>query len=321
MKLLLKPLIELKITTLRLFCLLFVNPAFLCYVGIMSDLGPIAYMVSGGLGGICCVLVGHPFDTIKVRQQTLTGTTNSTFDCVKKTITNEGIRGLYKGMATPLLAVAPIFALSFSSYRISTDLILQATNHKKKLFAEFWGGAFSGLFTTVLLAPGERIKCLLQTQGIISSKLYRGPMDCAKKLYRAGGMANIYRGAGATLLRDVPASGLYFVTYETLREYFFKKNMNVFGTVLAGGTSGIVFWLFAMPFDVLKSLQQTAKAEGNLFSIANNLLSKEGPSAFYKGITPVLIRAFPANAACFLGVELGRYLFITIDTGRLPATT
>lgn len=36
---------------------------------------PIKYFISGGFGGICTVLVGHPFDTIKVRLQTtaLTG--------------------------------------------------------------------------------------------------------------------------------------------------------------------------------------------------------------------------------------------------------
>ena len=28
---------------------------------------PIKYFLSGGLGGICTVVVGHPLDTIKVR--------------------------------------------------------------------------------------------------------------------------------------------------------------------------------------------------------------------------------------------------------------
>lgn len=33
------------------------------------------------------------------------------------------------------------------------------------------------------------------------------------------------------------------------------------------------------------------------------LLKEEGPRALYKGCTPVMLRAFPANAACFLGFE------------------
>lgn len=38
--------------------------------------------------------------------------------------------------------------------------------------------------------------------------------------------------------------------------------------------------------------------------VLRELLRTEGPRALYKGIVPVMLRAFPANAACFLGYEL-----------------
>ena len=77
--------------------------------------------VAGGAGGMSAVLSGHPFDTIKVRLQTMpmpklgekpmyTGM----WDCVAKTVKYEGVfKGLYKGMGAPLVGVTPIFALSF----------------------------------------------------------------------------------------------------------------------------------------------------------------------------------------------------------------
>jgi len=34
------------------------------------------------------------------------------------------------------------------------------------------------------------------------------------------------------------------------------------------------------------------------------LMKEEGPLALYKGVVPVMLRAFPANAACFIGFEL-----------------
>lgn len=34
------------------------------------------------------------------------------------------------------------------------------------------------------------------------------------------------------------------------------------------------------------------------------LMREEGPKALYKGFVPVMLRAFPANAACFMGFEV-----------------
>ena len=58
---------------------------------------------------------------------------------------------------------------------------------------------------------------LVQIQHASGEHKYKGPVDCAKKLYREGGIRGVYRGTAATLLRDVPASGMYFMTYEWLQ--------------------------------------------------------------------------------------------------------
>ena len=34
-----------------------------------ENVNPIKYFLSGGFGGVCTVLAGHPLDTIKVRLQ------------------------------------------------------------------------------------------------------------------------------------------------------------------------------------------------------------------------------------------------------------
>lgn len=184
-----------------------------------------------------------------------------TFDCLKKTVSNEGVRGLYKGMGAPLAGVAPIFAISFLGYGVGKRLFGPENPDQFRVVHYFTAGAFSGIFTTSIMAPGERIKCLLQIQeGVNQPKVYDGPVDCAKKLYKQGGLASIYRGSGATLLRDVPASGLYFLTYEVMRNYITengKKEASLLGTIFAGGFAGIANWIVGMPADVLKSRLQT----------------------------------------------------------------
>lgn len=48
--------------------------------------------VAGGVGGICAVVVGHPFDLVKVRLQTAErGVYTGALDVVRKTVAREGI--------------------------------------------------------------------------------------------------------------------------------------------------------------------------------------------------------------------------------------
>ncbi|KAF5276664.1 hypothetical protein FQA39_LY06468 [Lamprigera yunnana] len=283
----------------------------------MSELNPLEYFLCGGFGGICTVLVGHPLDTIKVRLQTMPIPVagekplySGTWDCIKKTVALEGPKGLYKGMGAPLAGVAPIFAISFMGYGVGKQIFGPSGGVQLNTAQYFLAGAFSGIFTTSIMAPGERIKCLLQIQQGTANKVYKGPLDCAIKLYKQGGIRSIYLGSLATIMRDVPASGLYFLTYEKLKNYLTKngtKDITLWGTILAGGSAGIANWLVGMPPDVLKSRLQTAPHgtyPNGLRDVFTDLMKKEGPFALYKGIIPVLLRAFPANAACFVGFEL-----------------
>ncbi len=66
-------------------------------------------------------------------------------------------------MAAPITGVAPIFAMSFFGYGLGKRL-LQTKETELSNAQIFYAGAFSGIFTTTIMAPGERIKCLLQVK-------------------------------------------------------------------------------------------------------------------------------------------------------------
>jgi len=279
---------------------------------------PVKYFLCGGFGGICTVITGHPLDTIKVRLQTMPLPApgqrplyKGTFDCASQTIKNEGFFGLYKGMSAPLVGVAPIFAISFFGYGLGKRL-LQTDGERLSYTKHFLAGAFSGCFTTFIVAPGERIKCLLQVQANTEGpKMYNGMVDCAKKLYKQGGLKSLYRGTFPTFLREIPGGGLYFLTYEYVqdkaKEYSGTTEISLIQTIFAGGIAGMSYWVLGMPPDVVKSRLQTApegKYPGGVRQVLSELLKTEGPTALYRGVTPVMLRAFPANAACFLGFEL-----------------
>jgi len=211
-------------------------------------------------------------------------------------------------MTSPLMGVIPMYALCFFGYEIGKRLFTTEESYRElRLLDIAAAGATSGLFTTPILAPLERIKCVLQVQG--TERKYSGTIDCGRQLLRQGGLASLNRGFCATMLRDSIASAFYFSSYEWLKRSLTpegKSSPGVGGTLVAGGTAGILNWLFAIPIDTMKSRLQVApegKYAHGIRSVFFDILKNEKPSAFFRGVGPILIRAFPANAACFLGYE------------------
>jgi len=282
--------------------------------------------LSGGIGGACLVLVGHPLDLVKVKMQTATSLTNtSTFSMLRSTAAKEGIRGLYRGVSAPICAVAPVFAVCFWGFDMGKRIVrsYDGNDNKELSIAQLcFAGGFSAIPTTVLMAPSERIKCLLQIQSKDKVKKYNGMIDCGIKIYQEGGIRSLFKGTNATLLRDIPGSIAYFGVYEVLKREIMKyQNINdptklsTSAVLTAGGFAGIATWMVAIPADVLKSRYQTAPQGQyrNLYHVFQHLVKEEGYSALFRGLRPALLRAFPANAACFYGMELSKVLLSFMD--------
>lgn len=77
-----------------------------------SNISALHDLVAGGIAGSASVIVGHPFDTIKVRLQTSSGSTSST--------TAGGFKSLFSGMGAPLSTAAVVNAIIFATYGAST---------------------------------------------------------------------------------------------------------------------------------------------------------------------------------------------------------
>jgi len=283
-------------------------------------------LIAGGVGGVCAVIVGHPFDLVKVRLQTAEkGMYTGTFDVVKKTITREGpIRGLYAGVSAPLVGVTPMFAVSFWGYDLGKQLVETVSTVTVKNNAPQYtigqisaAGFFSAIPMTIITAPFERVKVLLQIQGQKQlapgeKPKYSGGIDVVRQLYKEGGVRSVFRGSAMTLARDGPGSAAYFAVYEIVKRSLSPKDadgnptgeLSLPAIMTAGGAAGVAMWIPVFPVDTIKSRLQSAEGRPTIGGTIKGVYRSGGIKAFFPGFGPALARAVPANAATFVGVEL-----------------
>jgi solute carrier family 25 carnitine/acylcarnitine transporter 20/29 len=168
---------------------------------------------AGAIAGMVQVLVGQPFDTVKVRLQTQS-IYKGPIDCAKKTFEIDGLKGFYKGTLTPLVGTGVCVAVQFGAMEGAKRYFGGGQLTIPQLYMS---GAFAGLANSVISGPMEHVRIRLQVQQGVGE--YKGPGDFISKVYRQYGVGGLFKGQGITLLREGHGFGVYFAVYE----YFIQR--------------------------------------------------------------------------------------------------
>jgi solute carrier family 25 carnitine/acylcarnitine transporter 20/29 len=252
-------------------------------------------LAAGTVGGAAQLVVGHPFDTIKVKLQSqptpppgqppkFTGA----IDAVKQTIAAEGPRGLYKGMGAPLATVAAFNAVLFTVRGQMEAILRSEPGVALTINQQVVAGAGAGVAVSFLACPTELIKCRLQAQSALGTAApaaaaaaaapaggaaaattvtaaaavkYGGPLDVARHVLRSeGGVRGLFKGLVPTMAREVPGNAVMFGVYEATKQYMAggqdTSGLGRGSLILAGGIAGAAFWSSVYPTDVVKSVLQ-----------------------------------------------------------------
>ncbi|XP_063595922.1 mitochondrial basic amino acids transporter-like [Penaeus indicus] len=268
--------------------------------------------VAGCLGGCAGVAVGHPFDTIKVRMQTQDFRNpkyRGAFHCFNSILKNESIRGLFKGMSSPMAGVAVVNAIIFGVQG-------NVSRHMKDpdaLRSHVIAGSSAGLVQAFVTSPMELLKTRLQLQ---ESSALTSPIECARRIFQTEGLKGLFRGQMITVMRDVPAFGTYFLTYESLSRLYVGDDglPSAPAVLMAGGMAGVASWMITYPIDVVKTRLQCDGIGGinkykGILDCVKVGIAEEGLSSLTRGLAPTLLRAFPVNAATFAVVTWTIRLF------------
>ncbi|TEB31327.1 mitochondrial carrier [Coprinellus micaceus] len=246
--------------------------------GEQVQLDPTVDFIAGTISGMAGLVVGFPFDTVKVRFQSpaIAGRYSSTWNALSTIIRDERVLGLYRGITSPLATVALMNGLVFASYRFLMKMQLESADATPTLAQIALAGAGSGIVSSLITTPTELIK--IRQQSLLVPTTAR---QVAWQIFREQGVRGLYRGVGATALRDV-GYGAYFFAYEATCRWFLASGGGLKGTVaggedpavrmleeagslgwgalmVAGGVAGVAGWVFTFPMDVVKTRIQASQ--------------------------------------------------------------
>ncbi|XP_061659021.1 mitochondrial ornithine transporter 1-like [Syngnathoides biaculeatus] len=279
---------------------------------------------AGAIGGAACVLSGQPLDTAKVKMQTFPALYRGFVHCITSTYKQVGIRGLYRGTSPALMANIAENSVLFMSYGFCQQLIRVAAGTRADAalsdVQKACAGSAASVFSSLVLCPTELVKCRLQAMYEMEAtgKIARSQnsvRSVVKSIMKSEGPRGFFQGLSTTVAREVPGYFCFFGAYELCRSAFAeymkcgKDDIGVAPVVFSGGFGGACLWLAVYPMDCVKSRIQVMSMTGRQGGFLKTfwlIARSEGVGALYSGLTPTMVRTFPANGALFLGYEVSR---------------
>lgn len=240
---------------------------------------------------------------------------------------NEGVATLWRGLTLTLFMAVPSNIIYFTGYEYIRDHSLIVDHPLNPLIC----GALARTMSATFVAPIELMKTRLQSipSDKSSTNMLRKLIQDLVSVLKTKGVRSMFTGLEITLWRDVPFSGIYWLSYEVLKARIgkalkadfqnsvdSKDEWRVFATsFLSGSISGTIGAFFTNPFDVGKTRLQIARESDetikrpSMFRFLAGIYKKEGIGALYAGFTPRVLKIAPACAIMISSYEVGKKFF------------
>ncbi|CAG8439692.1 10903_t:CDS:10 [Ambispora gerdemannii] len=252
---------------------------------------------SGGYtSGVAGLIVGSPLDVLRVRLQVPQRPINNsnrnaspanvtaTTPGLWRMMQTEGVGSWFKGIASPIIGLAFLNAILFTSYGgilrfLDENNIFSNSNHHNRNYESFSipslsqiyvAGFGAGVACFVVSTPTEVVKCKAQVK---MDPHYRSSSTWSvfRDIIKRHGVLGLYQGGTATMIRDSTSYGVYFWVYEGCKRLLgvspanyvnysaggnYIDNNDTLKLLFSGGTAGVVAWACIYPLDVIKTRLQ-----------------------------------------------------------------
>lgn len=180
--------------------------------------------LSGAFAGLTAVLLTYPLELVRTRMafrictdeaemayRTLGGSLRQVFN-------QEGVQGLYAGMAATLVGALPFEGIKFGANEFFRQRLPHGSDGRPLPLYALLAGAVAGTLAHVLTHPLDTVRRRMQISGAAGSDLvYTGMADCVRQVVSSEGVGALFLGIAPTVVRAAPNLGIQFLLYELLK--------------------------------------------------------------------------------------------------------
>ncbi|XP_058082676.1 uncharacterized protein LOC131230739 isoform X2 [Magnolia sinica] len=177
-------------------------------------------IASGAFSGAIATALTNPMEVLKVRLQMNSNLgRGSAIREMRGIASEEGIKGLWKGVGPAMARAAALTASQLATYDESKQALIRWTRLEEGFYLHFISSAIAGTVGTLITAPMDMIKTRLMLQR--ESKRagsYRNGFHCAYQVILTEGPRALYKGGLAIFARLGPQTMITFLVCEKLRQ-------------------------------------------------------------------------------------------------------
>ena len=259
-------------------------------------------LLAGGMAGTCVDVALFPIDTVKTRLQAPGGF-----------LASGGFRGMYRGIGAAAAGSAPGAALFFSVYEEAKVRIRDWQQQQQQQQRQGGGGgwwwrndspvvvhmAAAGMgeaAACLVRVPTEVVKASMQTNAEGSATVITTLRTVLAE--GEGVLGGLYRGYGATLMREVPFALIQFPLYERLKGLIRdgqgggeRREATPVQAAACGSAGGAVAAALTTPLDVIKTRLMLGRDRAGVpyrdaADVARRIWTEEGGRIFWSGLQP-----------------------------------
>ncbi|ELW69185.1 Mitochondrial brown fat uncoupling protein 1 [Tupaia chinensis] len=272
-------------------------------------------ILSAGVAACLADVITFPLDTAKVRLQIQGECQTSSairYKGVLGTIStlarSEGPVKLYSGLPAGLQR-----QISFASLRIGLYDTVQeffATGKESSLGSKISAGLTTGGVAVFIGQPTEVVKVRLQAQSHLHGlkPRYTGTYNAYRIIVTTEGLLGLWKGTTPNLMRNVIINCTELVTYDLMKTALVRNKIladDVPCHLLSALIAGFCTTILSSPVDVVKTrfVNSPPGQYTNVRDCAMTMFTKEGPTAFFKGLVPSFLRLASWNVIMFVCFE------------------